>query len=331
MANLTAKFLAAVAEPTGVWEKIIMAFHSGIPNYAWAILVFTIVLKVILLPLDFLNKYITAKNTKVQALIQPEIAKIQKQYGNNKQIVNQKTMELYKKHNYNVTGSCVIMLVNMALTLFIFITLFSGLNSMAAYKVQYQYNEVQKSYYAVADYGIDNIVDIYENHYNIYVSNNLDENGGYKKEDAANYAKTNTISTINSFKDDLRTEDALNRYNEVKESWLWVDNIWKSDTPWTNSVANFDEYLSSAGASFKDTEIEVNGGKETISAETLKELAKVEYEQIMNPISEKAGRANGYLIIVILSVAATVLSMLAGQGKLKFKKKKPARQFLNEY
>ena len=123
MANLTARFLSAVAEPTGVWEKIIMAFQSGIPNYAWAIIVFTVVLKLILLPLDFLNKYITAKNTKVQNLIQPELAKIQKQYGNNKQILNQKTMELYKKHNYNVTGSCVIMLVNMALTLFIFITL----------------------------------------------------------------------------------------------------------------------------------------------------------------------------------------------------------------
>ena len=324
MANLTARFLSAVAEPTGVWEKIIMAFHSGIPNYAWAIIVFTVVLKLILLPLDFLNKYITAKNTKVQNLIQPELAKIQKQYGNNKQILNQKTMELYKKHNYNVTGSCVIMLVNMALTLFIFITLFSGLNSMAAYKVQYQYNEVQKSYYAVSDYNIDNIVDIYENHYNIYVNdaNNLDQNGAYNKENAANYAKTNTINTIKSYKNEISDADALKRYNEVKESWLWVDNIWKSDTPWTNSVANFDEYLSNAGANFKDTEIEVKGAKETLSADTLKELAKVEYEQIMNPISESAGRENGYLVIVILAVGATVVSMLATQGKLKFKRKK---------
>ena len=141
---------AAIKEPTGVWEKIIMAFHNGIPNYAWAIIVFTIVVKLVIFPLDFVNRRISAKNAKVQALVQPEIEDIQKKYGNNKQMINQKTMEIYKKHNYNVTGSCVIMLVYMALTLFIFITLFSGLNNMAAYKVGSQYQEMENAFNKVA-------------------------------------------------------------------------------------------------------------------------------------------------------------------------------------
>ena len=159
-------FLNAVAvkQPTGVWEKIIMAFNGGIQNYAWAIIVLTIVIKLILLPLDFFNKKVTLKNTKVQAEIQPEIEKIQKKYGNNKQMINQKTMELYKKHNYNVTGSCIMMLVYMALTLFVFFTLFSGLNSMAAYKVGNQYQNLEMTYNKVA-YGITydaegNVVDV---------------------------------------------------------------------------------------------------------------------------------------------------------------------------
>ena len=168
MANLTMQLLGAVAQPTGVWETLIMAFHNGIPNYAWAIIVFTIVIKLVMLPFDLLNKYVTAKNTRVQKIIQPELDKIQKQYGNNKQVLNQKTMELYKKHNYNVTGSCLVMLFNMALTLFIFITLFNGLNSMASYKVQYQYEEIQKSYYStVTEYQDKEIVleDMYKKHY----------------------------------------------------------------------------------------------------------------------------------------------------------------------
>ena len=326
MANLTTKLLGAVAAPTGVWEKIIMAFHNGIPNYAWAIIVFTIVIKLVMLPFDLLNKYVTAKNTRVQTAIQPELEKIQKQYGNNKQVLNQKTMELYKKHNYNVTGSCVIMLVNMALTLFIFITLFSGLNSMAAYKVQYQYNEIQKSYYSVEDYGNDNISEIYAGYYKDYVANNTKQDGTYDAALATADAKTKTKEYLASLNTDLAKENALNRYNEVKESWLWIDNIWKADTPWTNSVASFSEYSNSAKATFKDYTFALstaeNAPTATLTANDLKELAEVEYNQIMDPIRETAGRENGYLIVVILAAGLNVLSILATQGKLKFKKKK---------
>lgn len=326
MAYLASKFLGAVAQPNGVWEKIIMAFHNGIHNYAWAIIVFTIVLKVILLPLDFLNKYVTVKNTKVQQAIQPELEKIQKQYGNNKQMINQKTMELYKKNNYSVTGSCVIMLVNMALTLTIFITLFSGLNSMAAYKVQYQYNEIQKSYYSLSDYSVDNLSEKYSFYYNEYAENpaNLNEEGNFDAELAKIYALDNVKTDIATYNNEINNANALQRYGEVKESWLWIDNIWKSDTPWTNSVATFSEYSNSARATFKDVSIKNAADEEigVLSANDLKALAEVEYNQIMDPIRASAGRANGYLIVVILAAGLNLISILASQGKLKFKRKK---------
>lgn len=322
MANLTMQLLGAVAQPTGVWETLIMAFHNGIPNYAWAIIVFTIVIKLVMLPFDLLNKYVTAKNTRVQKIIQPELDKIQKQYGNNKQVLNQKTMELYKKHNYNVTGSCLVMLFNMALTLFIFITLFNGLNSMASYKIQYQYEEIQKSYYStVTEYQDKETVleDMYKKHYISAINDNK------TAEEAATYAKEQTKAELELLNSETTNTNALNRYNEVKESWLWIDNIWKADTPWTNSVASFDEYSNSAKATFKDytfpLSTDPNAPTATLSANDLKELAKVEYNQIMDPIRESAGRENGYLIVVILAAGLNVLSILATQGKLKFKKK----------
>ena len=327
MAYLASKLLGAVSQPNGVWEKIIMAFHNGIHNYAWAIIVFTIVLKVILLPLDFLNKYVTAKNAKVQKAIQPELEKIQKQYGNNKQIINQKTMELYKKNNYSITGSCVVMLINMALTLTIFITLFSGLNSMAAYKVQYQYNEIQKSYYSVEDYSNENLADRYKHYFIEYASNsdNLNEEGKIKDEAAAKtYAKEKVIAEIAAYNNETNNANALQRYGEVKESWLWIDNIWKSDTPWTNSVATFKEYSSSARSTFTDVVIKNAADEQigTLTADDLKSLVEAEYNQIMDPIRETAGRANGYLIVVILAAGLNLISLLASQGKLKFKRKK---------
>lgn len=327
MAYLASKLLGAVSQPNGVWEKIIMAFHNGIHNYAWAIIVFTIVLKIILLPLDFLNKYVTAKNAKVQKAIQPELEKIQKQYGNNKQIINQKTMELYKKNNYSVTGSCVVMLINMALTLTIFITLFSGLNSMAAYKVQYQYNEIQKSYYSVEDYSNDNLVERYKHYFIEYASDtaNLNDEGKIKDETAAKtYAIDKVKAEIATYNNETNNANALKRYGQVKESWLWIDNIWKSDTPWTNSVATFKEYSNSARATFKDVEIKNTADEQIgmLTAGDLKSLAEAEYNQIMDPIRESAGRANGYLIVVILAAGLNLISLLASQGKLKFKRKK---------
>ncbi len=356
---------AAIKEPTGVWEKIIMAFHNGIPNYAWAIIVFTIVVKLVIFPLDFVNRRISAKNAKVQALVQPEIEDIQKKYGNNKQMINQKTMEIYKKHNYNVTGSCVIMLVYMALTLFIFITLFSGLNNMAAYKVGSQYQEMENAFNKVA-YETEEIETDYEKYTNAFSTafenkkaeirqqaetqkkNEIlaGKEEGYELTDedkaaitkAGNEAVANQ-DNINLCNDAGKTagetasgktleeimvpiNDAVaKRYNEVKNSWLWVDNVWKSDVPWKKSSTTFDEFVSLARITYKDSLGE--GEEETFNVRLSanKEADRAKYDLVMSAV-ESENRVNGYLIIPIVAVAVNVLSMLASQGKLKFKRKK---------
>ncbi len=373
ISNISNFFLNAIviAEPTGVWEKIIMAFHNGIPNYAWAIIVFTLVLKVVLLPLDFFNRKITAKNTKLQTIVQPEIQKIQKKYGNNKQIINQKTMEIYKKYNYNVTGSCVIMLVNMALTLFIFITLFSGLNSMAAYKVGYQYQEMEKTYNEYA-YGISigengeeiNIETDYEKYINAYnaqkdiIKTNAENDK--KNEIIISHAEDETPYDFNTNATDEEREEVtkagedaialesnielmktageteagkteetiiseinaavLDTYSKVKNNWLWIDNVWKSDVPWKESATSYDEFISLTKITYKT---ELGEGEETFYTrlEVNKETDEQTYENVTAAVKSES-RVNGYLIIPILAVAMNVLSMLATQGKLKLPNKK---------
>lgn len=267
---------AAITAPTGVWEAIIIWFNSWITNYGWAVIVFTLLLKLLLSPMDFYNKKITDKNNKMQAVIKPEIDKIQKQYANNRQVMNQKIGEVYKKHNFNLGGSCFFMLLNLALTFFIFISLWSGLNTMASYKVGYQYQQIEETYIEYVD-------------------------EGYSQEeiDAAVLAK----------------------YNEVKESWLWVANVWKADNPWTKSIDTFEEFVASAGITYKESlaEGEIESFKVRLQAN--READKLTYENIMATIEDE-NRPNGYLIIPVLAVLATALSLLAAQGKLKFRKKK---------
>lgn len=128
------------------WNWAINLFVSFIGNYGWAIILFTVALKLILVPLDYFQRRATIKNTQMQSIVQPEIAKIEKKFAGNKQMINQKTMEIYKKNNYNVVGTCVVMLVNIVLTFVIFISLFSALNGIASSKLTAQFDRLQIAY-----------------------------------------------------------------------------------------------------------------------------------------------------------------------------------------
>ena len=93
--------LLSVAKPAGVWESIIWAFEGFTNNYVWAVVLITIIIRIIWSPLETYNRRITAKNTAMQAKMQPELQKVQEKYGHDRQLLNQKTNEVYKKYNYN--------------------------------------------------------------------------------------------------------------------------------------------------------------------------------------------------------------------------------------
>ena len=72
--------LMFVSEPTGLWQTLINFFEDFLLNYAWAIILLTICIKLILTPLDFLNKKVARDNARMQAAVAPQMAKLQKQY-----------------------------------------------------------------------------------------------------------------------------------------------------------------------------------------------------------------------------------------------------------
>ena len=128
--------------PTGMWESIIWAFEGATNNYVWAVVLLTVLIRIVWAPFDTYNRRISAKNAAMQAKLQPELQKLQQKYGNDKQLLNQKTNELYKRNNYNIMGSCLFMLIFMGLNLAIFFTLFSGLNKIASYKIYTNYEKI---------------------------------------------------------------------------------------------------------------------------------------------------------------------------------------------
>ena len=64
-----------------MWTTLISFFADWIINYGWAIVVFTICLKLVLLPLDIFQRISSQKQAKVTALMQPELNEINQKYA----------------------------------------------------------------------------------------------------------------------------------------------------------------------------------------------------------------------------------------------------------
>lgn len=163
--------LGAVSEPTGFWPTIIKAFESGVGSYILAIVLITLIIRVIWAPFDTINKKISKKNARLQAELQPELEKIKAKYGNDKNLLSRKTQELYRKNNVSMGGSLGFMLIFLTLNLLIFFTLFSGLNGMADYKISQEYEYLKNNYANVLNLSNqeydNNNFSLFENYENI--------------------------------------------------------------------------------------------------------------------------------------------------------------------
>ncbi|MFZ5968717.1 MAG: YidC/Oxa1 family membrane protein insertase [Bacillota bacterium] len=95
-----------IAKPLGM----LLNFLYGIlGNYGLSIIVFTVIVKLILLPLAIQQ----VRQTKQMAELQPKIKELQEKYKNDQETLNKKTMELWKEHKANPVGGCLPLLIQM--------------------------------------------------------------------------------------------------------------------------------------------------------------------------------------------------------------------------
>lgn len=95
-----------------------------IGNYGISIIVFTIVVKLLLVPLTIKQ----TKSMKSMQEIQPKIKEIQAKYKNDQEKMNQKMMELYKEHNINPFGGCLPLLIQFPIIIGLFTVLRNPMN-----------------------------------------------------------------------------------------------------------------------------------------------------------------------------------------------------------
>ncbi|NLB42008.1 MAG: YidC/Oxa1 family membrane protein insertase [Clostridiales bacterium] len=113
-------FLSSILEGLNKLSGLIPEPFGG---YGLAVILFTILMRFVLLPLDIKSR---KANQKMQE-VQPLITEINKKYKNDPDKLNKKTMELYKEHQVSPMGGCLPMLIQMPL----FFAMFAALRSIS--------------------------------------------------------------------------------------------------------------------------------------------------------------------------------------------------------
>ena len=108
----------------GFFISILQGIHSFVGNYGWSVVLFTLLIRFVLLPLDIKQR----KSMRAMQRIQPMQMELQRKYGRDQEKYNKKLQELYRKENVKPLAGCLPMLISLPL-LFI---MFSAMRNLAS-------------------------------------------------------------------------------------------------------------------------------------------------------------------------------------------------------
>lgn len=231
------------------WALLLNGAMSGIGFYALRIVLLTVVLKIILFPLDLFQRYKMRKNQLITMRIKPQLEKLEKAYGGNPKVLQQKQAELNKREGMSYMASCLPMII----TLVVFIWLWSSLQMTANYKQFENYAKVYDIYsnaYQTAigsDYystSVDGLADSYgESVRAVYDQAFVDE---YTSSSDIATAKATAFATASAYNAGEKSTAYYSLYLETYSKWFangFEKNVGASSIDATKALA------SEAGAS----------------------------------------------------------------------------------
>lgn len=307
-------------------------------SVALGIILFTIVLKLITFPFDFFSRYSMRKNSVKMEEMRPELERLQKQYADNKALYNQKMMALYKKNGYSMWGSCLPTI----LTLVIFIIAINGFSSYSRFQnKEYFYNmslsynsalydeiEFDNNYIVKGENGVvlnaellktkgvgdfDTIsitndtegVGYYITTPNYKYTIHCDKDFNIYKENGF-IAKSEEILTATK---EVARQRSAEKYRAEKTSFLWVKNIWNTDSPIEHPIyAKWETKAAGCASCF--------GGDKGFKQQQAYEnnefgnMNQALYDELTYNLTTEKAEANGYFILCILSAVVSFLMQL---------------------
>ena len=96
--------------------NILAWIQSWVGSWGWAMVVFTVMVRLVLTPLDVKSRVSMRKTQKLA----PKQQALQKKYANDKEKLNAKMAELYKKEHINPLSSCLPLLLTWPILIAVF-------------------------------------------------------------------------------------------------------------------------------------------------------------------------------------------------------------------
>lgn len=278
-----------VSEPTHFMAKFMITINNalggGVASFGWTVVLFTVILRLILSPLDIWQKVIARRNNKAMERMKPQLEALQARYADDKQRLQQEQMALYKKEKYSTMGMCLPTIV----TFVVFFVVFAGFRQMVGYQFAKDYKECVKAYNtSIAE-------QIEANKDEAYIVDNgdgkWDIDDVQKTQEGADFYAAAKKNAQHAVYEVYYSEDQV-----TIRSFLWIKNIFVSDN-WAQAVPDFATVTGQKGmATSKLTGITID-----------------EYNDVMADVLGtggygKDGKWNGLLILPVLSIALSLLS-----------------------
>ena len=241
-----------------IFGYILNFLYNTLGSYGMAIIVFSIMLRIILLPITINQQ----KSMKKSGKLQSELQEIQRKYKNNPEKLNQETVELYKREKMSPFSGCFSAIIQIFIILSVFWVVSSPLTYMRNLKDTEIYkdysNKVTQSGNQRASYKEIAMINLVESDYQELKKqlNNIDEN---KSEISKQELNQNNMSEdtelinkedsekqtkIENLNDNTSREDLINKSKELEKLRINMEflGLDLSKIP-TQSLGDFRVYI----------------------------------------------------------------------------------------
>lgn len=294
---------------------IIKWLVEGVGITAVGIIIFTLVLKTVVMPLDVFSKFKTKKQSLIMERMRPQMEKLQKQYANDKNMYNQKVMELYKKNGYSMLGICLPTIVSLVIFMVVFsqFSTYSQYANLELYRGMVDaYNGVAANYvYDDSDSGSDGFLiestdsdgeivyrvdfDRFETYYNAHMTAEIDDSyedyiAGYDSDGDGQLTENDMFRAVKNYMAGFARQAAADYYHAEKQGFIWVGNIWYPDSMLNREVPSFDNFVSSLSRASNLSNYEES------------------YNEVTAYLTAEKEAYNGYFVLIVLAIGMMFLS-----------------------
>lgn len=99
-----------------IFRSILDAIGSVVGNHGVAVILFTLLIRLVLMPLDYRSR----KSMRRMEKVNPQLQALQKKYANDKEKLQKKQADLYKKEKINPMGQCLPLLLSFPILIIMF-------------------------------------------------------------------------------------------------------------------------------------------------------------------------------------------------------------------